>query len=211
MAWLRPLLLPISSRLENAGECGARVLLLVSNIDMHMYDPPYALWSIWRQLSLLDRGVIMILYAVFIYCVFSTIRTMLQLRSVWNRPNENIVVVHQGVATLATRYSNVRQVIGAAFYLFGLVLFLGLEAIPNVLGDGKEPLGTYVLDSFLLQCAFAANVFLIFLVLHLIQWSGSAVLDSLSRQLRPQFLGVRGIPECASVDAKSPFHTQCSH
>jgi hypothetical protein len=150
---------------------------------MHLYDPPYALWTIWRQLSLLNRGLVLILGTVFAYCLFSTTRTMLRLHSVWNRPNQDRETVRDAVAMLATRYARLRQVIGATFYLFGLVLFLGLENITNVLADGKEPLGIYVLDNFLLLCAFAANVFFIFLVLHSIQWAGSAVLYSLSRRV----------------------------
>jgi len=149
----------------------------------HLYDPPYALWTIWRQLSLLDHGIVLILGAVFVYCVFSTVRTMLRLHTVWNLPNQNIATVREALALLATRYARLRQVIAATFYLFGLVLFLGLENIANFVGDGKEPLGVYVLDNFLLLCAFAANVFFVFLVLHSIQWAGSAVLDSLSKRV----------------------------
>jgi hypothetical protein len=150
---------------------------------MHMYDPPYALWSIWRQLSTLQRGLIFILGAVMLYCVFSTARTTLRLRVVWNHPNQNVTAVREAIAALANRYANMRQVIGAAFYLFGVVLFLGLENIANIIGDGKDPLSVYVLGNFLLDCAFAANVFFIFLMLHFIQWSGNAALHSLSRRL----------------------------
>jgi Na+-transporting methylmalonyl-CoA/oxaloacetate decarboxylase gamma subunit len=152
----------------------------------HLYDPPYALWTIWHQLSLLNRGIVLILGVVFVYCVFSTVRTMLRLYTVWNRPAQEQQTVRDAIAVLATRYSRLRQVIGATFYLFGLVLFVGLESITNVLGDGKEPIGIYVIDNFLLLCAFAANVFLIFLVLHSIQWAGSAVLDSFSRHVSSQ-------------------------
>lgn len=148
----------------------------------HLYNPPYALWTLWRALSTLNRSLVVILGGVFVYCVFTTIRTMLRLHRVWNRPNQDRETVRDAIAVLATRYARLRQVIGATFYLFGIVLFLGLESITNTLGDGKDPLGIYVLDNFLLLCAFAANVFFIFLVLHSIQWAGSAVLDSLSRR-----------------------------
>jgi len=148
----------------------------------HLYDPPYALWTIWRQLSFLNHGLVLILGTVFAYCFFSTVRTMLLLYSVWNRPNQDGEPVRDAIAVLATRYGTLRQVIGATFYLFGLVLFLGLENITNILGERSDPLGIYVLDNFLLLCAFAANVFFIFLVLHSIQWAGSALLESLSRR-----------------------------
>ena len=104
----------------------------------HLYDPPYALWTIWRALSTLNRGLVVSLAAVFVYCIFSTIRTMLRLHSVWNRANQDRKTVSDAIAALATRYTRMRQVISAAFYLFGFVLFLGLESITNVLGDGKD-------------------------------------------------------------------------
>jgi len=149
---------------------------------MHMYNPPYALWSIWKQLSTLDHGVVLILGAAFVYCVFLTVRSILRLRSVLNHRNQDAAILREKVASLAAGYASMRQVIGGAFYLFGLVLFLGMENVAYVLADGREPLGPYVLDNFLLQCAFAANVFLVFLALHLIQWFGSSVLDSVSRR-----------------------------
>jgi hypothetical protein len=157
---------------------------------MHLYDPPYALWSIWRQLSLLNRGLILVLAGVLVYSVFSTFRTLLRLRSVWNRPNESPTAVREEIVALATRHATVQQVIRTAFYLFGLVLFIGMESIANVLADGKQPLGVYVLENFLLLSAFAANVFFIFLVLHLIQWAGSGVLNSISRRLSRRHLAL---------------------
>lgn len=150
---------------------------------MHMYDPPYALWTIWRALSTLNRGLVLILGAVFIYCIFSTTRTMMRLHSVWNRPNQDRRTVSDAVAALASRHARLRQIISATFYVFGLVLCLGMENMTNVSGGGKEPLGVYVLDNFLLLCAFAANIFFIFFVLHCVQWAGSTLLDSFSRRV----------------------------
>ena len=91
--------------------------------------------------------------------------------------------LRDALAVLATRYARLRQALGATFYLFGLVLCLGFANIAKVVGDGKDSLGILVLDNFLLLCAFAANIFFIFLVLHSIEWAGSAVLDSLSRRV----------------------------
>jgi hypothetical protein len=146
----------------------------------HLYDPPYAIWTIWRELSTVQKGLVLILGTVFAYSIFLTIRTMLRLYSVWKHPNQDGETVRDAVAALATRYAKLRQVMGATFYLFGLVLFLGLENITNFVGD--QLLGIYVLDNFLLLCAFAANAFFIFLMLHSIQWAGSEMLDSLSRR-----------------------------
>jgi hypothetical protein len=135
----------------------------------------------------MDRALILILGAVFAYCVFSTIKTLLQLRAVWNQPNQDKRTACNAIGALATRFVRLRQVIGATFYLFGLVLFLGMENITFYLADSKTPGAVYILDNFLLLCAFSANVFFIFLVLHCIQWAGSAVLHSFSRRAAARF------------------------
>jgi hypothetical protein len=152
---------------------------------MHMLNPPYTLWSVWKELYYLEQMFILVLAAVTLYCVFSTVRTVLRARSVWNRLEEDVAVRRERVAVLASRYANVRQVVGAAFYLFGVVLFLGLENITNVADSSRESVAVYALSNFIVNCAFAANVFVIFLLLHLIQWSGSAILNSISRRLNP--------------------------
>jgi hypothetical protein len=158
----------------------------VSMINMQLYNPPYALWSIWKELSLLNRMLILILGVVFAYCVLYTVKTILVVRSARGGSNENLALARDRVAALAIGYATLRQVIGAAFYLFGLVLFLGFENVASVLSDSKEPIGFFILDNFLLQSAFAANVFFIFLLLHLVRWSGNVALDRFSRRLSRQ-------------------------
>lgn len=155
-------------------------------MNMRVYNPPYALWSIWRNLSILNRGFILILGVVFVYCVFSTIRTLLRVRSVRRISSENVALARQRVAALSVGRATARQIVGLTLYSFGLILFLGLQGIGRTLGDSNEVILISILMNFVLQCAFAANVFLVFLVLHLIQWSGDAALNSLSRHLSRQ-------------------------
>ena len=71
---------------------------------------------------------------------------------------------HRGKWLLATSVGVVLT-IGAAFYLFGFVLFMNLATIGNTIDSSKTPLGYYILQNFLLQCAVAANAFFVFLVL----------------------------------------------
>jgi hypothetical protein len=163
---------------------GANFARLVSNVSM--YETPYALWSIWPQLSYLYRGLILILGAIVTYALFSGIRSILRLSSTWKRPNVDADVVRQSVASAFRSRANVQRAIGATFYLFGLVLFLGLQTVGQWIGDGKMTMDVFVLRNFILHAAFAANVFLIFLVLHFIQWGIAAVLDSLSERMNKQ-------------------------
>src|ERR1700736_5679093 len=125
---------------------------------MRLFDPPYALWSIWKELGYLDRLVILILCVISIYSLFLSISTLLRLRSMRHtETKETATSIRDSVAVLCNRWSRLRQVIAATFYLFGLILFIGLQTIGNYVGDGNG--ATHVLGSFILQCAFAANVF----------------------------------------------------
>jgi hypothetical protein len=157
-----------------------------NNMNMRVYNPPYALWSIWRNLSILNRGFILILGVVFVYCVFSTIRILLRVRSVRRISSDSMALARQRVATISAGRATVRQIVTLTLYFFGLILFLGLQGIGRTLGDSNEVVLIPILGNFVLQCAFAANVFLVFLVLHLVQWSGDAALNSLSRRLSRQ-------------------------
>lgn len=75
-----------------------------------------------------------------------------------------------------------RQLIGAMFYLFGFLFFLSL---PSTLftPDSRISVGILVLKNFFVRFAFAANVFLILLVLHCVQWLASAKSQACALQL----------------------------
>jgi hypothetical protein len=149
-----------------------------------MWDPPYALWSIWKDLSVLQRLFVLTLCVVSAYSLYSASMTLLRLRSIGNvNPNENFAPIRRSVDALFNLCASVRQVIGATFYLFGLVLFLGLQTVGRTLGDGPTTVGSLVLGNFILHFAFAANVFFIFLVLHLVQWFVFSRLNSYSQRL----------------------------
>ena len=136
-----------------------------------MFDPPYALWSIWKELSFLQQFFTLTLSAVSLYTVVQAILTIVQLRSMRTlRPAENNMAIRTSIAAHRKVWNNVRQLIRAAFLLFRFILFLGLQYVGKTLGDGPTLLGTEVLGNFIMSFAFAANVFFVFLVLHLVQW-----------------------------------------
>jgi hypothetical protein len=86
------------------------------------------------------------------------------------RPVEEDSSLQHSLAMLQARSTNVRQLVGATFYLFGFVFFLALPLATRILDDSKTPLGILILNNFLMYFAFAANVFFVFLVLHSVQW-----------------------------------------
>jgi len=77
---------------------------------------------------------------------------MARLRSIENlNRNEDLVPIQRSVAALHTRCANVRQLIGATFYLFGLVFVLGLRSAPSISVLSTIPVGTRILQNFVLH------------------------------------------------------------
>jgi hypothetical protein len=150
---------------------------------MPMYNPPYGLWSIWKDLSLLQRGIIGILAVVGIYSLLSAVKVMFALSSMRKLPSGNSAAIQRSLATLSKRCANVREVVVVTFYLFGIVLFLSFQNVGMVWGDGKASPVSLILGNFILDSAFAANVFVVFLVLHLIQWFVSSRVNSFAEHL----------------------------
>jgi hypothetical protein len=69
-------------------------------------------------------------------------------------------------------------ILGATFYLFGLIFFIGLQNAPITLGDGPDFPIAQIIKAFVFHFVFAANVFCVCLVLHFVQWSVSARLQA---------------------------------
>lgn len=147
---------------------------------MFMSNPPYAIWSIWKNLSVLQHLFFVILTAISIYCLFSATIVVLRLRSMASlNSNPYSVSSSRSLASLHARCANIRLLIGVAFWFFGFSFFLGLQEAPHTLGHGGATVGAEILGNFVLYFAFAANVFFIFLVLHLLHWFVRSRLNSL--------------------------------
>jgi hypothetical protein len=85
------------------------------------------------------------------------------------RKPENLTAVRHAISLLDARLANTRQVLSAAFYLFGAVLFFALKNAFWTM-ESRKPLGTLILDNFFIVFVFAGNVFFFFLILHSVQW-----------------------------------------
>jgi hypothetical protein len=143
----------------------------------------YALWSIWIELPLLHKMFLLLLFVVGVYSLFSATKILAGVRSVMASGQSRDVPAFQNeVATLYARSANMRHLITATFYLFGIVFFWGLR-FTLWTPDGKTSVFQLVLENFFLYFAFAANVFFIFLVLHSVQWFVSARLHAHARRL----------------------------
>ncbi len=96
---------------------------------MFMVSPPYALWSIWKQLTGLQHLFVLILCILCVYSAFSAISVMLRLRSIRDLSPDDIASAKHGVDVLRHHCATLECVITAGFYLFGVVLFLSLQSI----------------------------------------------------------------------------------
>ena len=130
--------------------------------------PPYAVWSIWQSCGWVERIVLILIGGLIIYSLRLAVLTSVRLRAVGvvgaaERPD----VAKNSILTLQRRWVHIRQATAATFYVFGLVLFLVLQ----IDGDmGLASATNQVLRNFIASCAFAANVFFGFLLLHVVQW-----------------------------------------
>ena len=143
-----------------------------------MDNHSYTLWSLWPQLSILYRLFVLILTGVSIYSLFSATMIIRRLHALPNPHQENSDSIQPKLVPLYTRCANLKQTLAATFYLFGLLFFVGLQNAPVTIGDGRGIPIIEILGNFVLHFIFAANVFLIFLVLHLVQWLVSSRLNS---------------------------------
>lgn len=143
----------------------------------------YALWSIWIELPLLHRLFFFALFVVGAYSLFSATKVLARVRSLMASGHpKDVTALQNEVAALSARSANMRHLITASFYLFGIVFFWGLR-FTLWTPDSKTPVGILVLQNFFLYFAFAANVFFVFLILHLVQWFASARLQACARSL----------------------------
>jgi hypothetical protein len=159
-------------------ESGTLTTLWVSITNM--YDPPYAVWSIWRSCGWLHRIVLILIGGLIVHSVLLDVVTVVRLRSINAAKSDlNLDLAKNAVQTLRQHWVGIRQATVAVFYVFGLVLFLVLQYVGVVIGDGgPASAARQVMGNFTLSCAFASNVFFGFFVLHIVQWTISGRINA---------------------------------
>lgn len=133
-----------------------------------MYDPPYAVWSIWQSCGWVERIVLILVGGLIIYSLRSAVLTIVRLSSLRVVGSaEGLDPAERSILTLQKHWVRIRQATAAMFYVFGLVLFLVLQIVGDM---GPASATNQFLRNFIESCAFAANVFFGFLLLHVVQW-----------------------------------------
>ena len=101
-------------------------------------DPPFGLWSISRYLSFAQKLFFLILCAVGIYTLYSAVVVTTRLRTMKRLDQkEDLAFTQWSTAALRKRCMNAQQLIRATFYLFGVMVFLGLQGAYLILDEGR--------------------------------------------------------------------------
>ena len=131
-------------------------------------DPPYALWSIWHQLSTLQHGLVYTLCILCLYAGFCILSTIWRLHSIRHLGIDDPAAART-VVILRNRCASLRSAILAEFYLFGTVLFMAFQFVGQFIMGSN--IAYKILGQFVLDAAFATNVFAVLLILHVAQWA----------------------------------------
>jgi len=149
----------------------------------------YSFWSLWPStwwsLSLLNRLFVVILLVVAVYSVVSAAIALKSIRALRSTGEGKATTsVERKLAALSRRCFNLRQILGATFFLFGFLLFISLPNATITIGDGRGIPAFEIVNNFVFQFLYAANVFLVFLVVHLIQWFTSTSVQACAARFR---------------------------
>jgi hypothetical protein len=141
-------------------------------------------WSIWRKLPELARIYAVLLSVVSIYTVYTALTVLLRLRSLTKQHHSaEITFLRCAAEKLHARCANIRQILVATFYLFGLIFFLILPLATRIADESRTPVGILILNNLLIYSAFAVNVFAVFTGLHFLQWFVTAQVHALPHRL----------------------------
>lgn len=146
-----------------------------------MYNYNFSPILFWRELSLSYRFFVLILIGVVLHSLVSSAIVLRRLRDL-RKLDKFTGSPHPAWESLNARCVNVRQSLGAAFCLFGFLLFAGLLGAYHTIGSRTSP-SWEILWNFQVHFLFAAMVFLVFLFLHVVQWIVANLLQASVRNL----------------------------
>jgi hypothetical protein len=102
----------------------------------------YPIWSIWTQLGFLYKVFWLVLSLVSASMLIFTVGIWARLRSrMAQREGKNVSSSRRSLADLDDRLKNVRQLVGAALYFFGLLSLIQLTQDAWVTEPGQLSFG----------------------------------------------------------------------
>lgn len=122
---------------------------------------PAPIWLIWKELWLSEKLPFLVLCVLGCYSFFLAARVVRLQKTA----SGQVDIVH-----LRKRVRNLQKATVATFYLLGWGISAGLQFAYCIIEHSSVPLGAIVLRNLQLHFAFAGNVFLVLLVVHVVQW-----------------------------------------
>jgi len=130
---------------------GGRNTAISIGVNPHMYDPPYAVWSIWQSCGWLYRVVLILIGGLTVYSLPLSVVTLVRLRRISaDKSDVSLDLSKKSVQALYKHWVNIRQATIAVFCIFGLVLFFALQYVGITFGDGKQDWTGQILNNFTL-------------------------------------------------------------
>lgn len=116
--------------------------------------------------------VLVLVGMLIIYLLLSAVVTIARLHFASTDDSDvSPEIAKASIQRIQKHWYRIGQATYAVFFLFGIVLFLVLQRVGVTIGDGNPGwAANQILRNFTFSCAFAANVFCGFLVLHVLQW-----------------------------------------
>ena len=147
---------------------------------MSIYAMPlkFNLWMIWSELGYLYRAFCLVVSVACVYTLVYGGMVLFRLRSI-NRDHEDTSSLRRSLAAYQDRLRNVRQLVAFMLYLLGFVFFLEL---PSDLNGGSIHM-VAILGALDINCAFAAYIFFVLLIVHSVQWFVSARIHATLRKI----------------------------
>jgi hypothetical protein len=131
----------------------------------------YSIWSLWPALPIVLKLYFLLFVVVSAYIIVTSILVVARLRAVTRKAGTQDNTESKAMlARLRARRTNTTQLLTATSYLFGLAFFIALPAATFVSVLSSRPTGYYILENFVYDFIFAANVFFVLFVLHLLLW-----------------------------------------
>ena len=127
-----------------------------------------AWYGMWPFLPPFARLFLILFFLLAVYTAYVASIVLVRLRSLRTVQNDDDSF-RKCLAVLSHRAANLRQTIAGMSYLFGLTFFLLIQTAFWT-PDNNRGVGLMVLENFKFDFRFAADVFLVFLTLHAVQW-----------------------------------------
>jgi hypothetical protein len=126
----------------------------------------FGIWFIWHELGFLYKVYWLLLSLVSLYTLFSAASIVRRFPI----PNHRSDLPERSLIQVVARMTNMRQLIAAMFFAFGALFFWALPGAFNTIDNSRSLPWNSIMGNLGLHFAVAANVFLVLLLLHCVQW-----------------------------------------